>query len=878
MKKLLFYFLSATMLFVAGCSESFDDSEIWTKLDSLESRIATLEQLCRQMNTNISSLQTLVDALKNNDYVTGITPITEDGKTIGYTITFSKSNPVTIYHGKDGANGADGKDGKDGTDGYTPVIGVKQDVDGIYYWTLDGDWLLDANGKKIEAQGDDGKDGINGITPLLKIENDYWYISYDNGATWTELGKATGEDGTNGIINGDNDSIFQTIDTTNSDYVIFILADGTEIKIAKYSQDEFSIIFDNTDFIVGDIDELQIPFTIVGAIGNSEIDAIILSSDYEQYAEIEMLNETNGILHIVNHSWYNNYNVLVIASNNGKTTHKLITVRSGEIYLYDYFEISGLGGTIEVPVTTNFDYEVVIPNEYASWIDYVDIETRAELRNEVIVLSVSQNTEESDRYGKIELRDKQFGNLISEVYIYQMPLELRLSVNKTQFEANGTDCVNLTVKSGWSTLTENIEFYNSNHELIDIDNHQFKTTVADSYSLYAKYQGITSNTVHLLAKDENTPEYIAITGETGDDNIKCAVLGLDGSILYYYQNNSIPELVSKISKINNYTREVEFIINLDNEGRVKNILTPETTIVFGNYHNNLVDAMVFTSGGERIIIRDIEYNTADLLTRAPSGIEVTNLVVSGIATGLEIAAIASVGITAAGPIAITTAAIGAAFLAYDAATAFDLIDENTAGNLITHFAGHYGNLAGLAANFPSNKIEIIAALATAASELTGLAEMFESESEPEIIIGNGNLNTSECLSATLTWDGPADIDLHCKGPSGHIYYHNKHCPGGYLDNDNTSAYGPETIYYSNPKDGSYSFYIHYYAENEGVQAVNYTVKVNKFGEEVEFSGTISGQGSSIHIDTILIGSITNSSRNSSSQNNNIIDWDNVPAK
>ena len=72
MKKLLFYFLSATILLVAGCSESFDDSQIWTKLDSLESRIAALEQLCRQMNTNISSLQTVVDALKNNDYVTGI--------------------------------------------------------------------------------------------------------------------------------------------------------------------------------------------------------------------------------------------------------------------------------------------------------------------------------------------------------------------------------------------------------------------------------------------------------------------------------------------------------------------------------------------------------------------------------------------------------------------------------------------------------------------------------------------------------------------------------------------------------------------------------------------------------------------------------------
>ena len=124
MKKLFTYLLSTMMIFAVGC-EKFDDSAIWEKLNSHESRITALEQLCRQMNTNISSLQTIVDALQNKDYVTNVTPITEDGKVIGYTITFSKSGAITIYHGKDGKdgqNGQDGADGKDGKDGYTPVI------------------------------------------------------------------------------------------------------------------------------------------------------------------------------------------------------------------------------------------------------------------------------------------------------------------------------------------------------------------------------------------------------------------------------------------------------------------------------------------------------------------------------------------------------------------------------------------------------------------------------------------------------------------------------------------------------------------------------------------------------------------------------------
>lgn len=48
-----------------------------------------------------------------------------------------------------------GQDGSDGKDGVTPVVGVKQDTDGIYYWTLNGDWMKDDNSNKIKAQGVD---------------------------------------------------------------------------------------------------------------------------------------------------------------------------------------------------------------------------------------------------------------------------------------------------------------------------------------------------------------------------------------------------------------------------------------------------------------------------------------------------------------------------------------------------------------------------------------------------------------------------------------------------------------------------------------------------------------------------------------------------
>ena len=116
---------------------------IITMLDGTQVKIPTwkafedLQTIVNQVNSNLSALQTIVSALQNNDYVTSVTPLLENGKEIGYRINFSKSGAVTIYHGQDGK------------DGYSPVIGAKQDTDGKYYWTLDGEWMTDENGNKI---------------------------------------------------------------------------------------------------------------------------------------------------------------------------------------------------------------------------------------------------------------------------------------------------------------------------------------------------------------------------------------------------------------------------------------------------------------------------------------------------------------------------------------------------------------------------------------------------------------------------------------------------------------------------------------------------------------------------------------------------------
>jgi outer membrane murein-binding lipoprotein Lpp len=181
MKKLFYIILSLCIL--AGGCQKYDDTELRSDIDDLKERVQNLESLCQNLNKDIVALKALVEALQANDYIVSVTPNYEGSKETGYIITFGSGKSITIYHGSDG---------KDGEDGATPVIGVRQDTDGVYYWTIDGEWLLDDSGHKVKAVGKDG------VTPQLKIEDGMWYVSYDSGDSWHEVGPATGERGAHG--------------------------------------------------------------------------------------------------------------------------------------------------------------------------------------------------------------------------------------------------------------------------------------------------------------------------------------------------------------------------------------------------------------------------------------------------------------------------------------------------------------------------------------------------------------------------------------------------------------------------------------------------------------------------------------------------------
>ena len=143
MKKFLFFLAVTACLVTTGCSDEYDDSVLTERIEALENRMKELEELCKRLN--------------ENDYITSVEPVIENRKTVGYELSFGKSDPITIYHGKDGADSA--------------ITEVTQDEQNVYLTLQDGTVITlpkkessggSGDGDNSGEGSDSGDDGDNG--------------------------------------------------------------------------------------------------------------------------------------------------------------------------------------------------------------------------------------------------------------------------------------------------------------------------------------------------------------------------------------------------------------------------------------------------------------------------------------------------------------------------------------------------------------------------------------------------------------------------------------------------------------------------------------------------------------------------------------------
>ncbi len=404
----------ASLLFI-GC-EQYDDSALSGRVDDLEGRVTELETLVAQLNTNIASLQTLVEAVEGQDRITSVTPMTEgDG---GFIVTFEKAGPITVYNGHDSS------------------ISAKQEADGIWYWTIDGEFIL-VDGQKVPATAEYG-------APQMRInsETKQFEFSTDNGVTWTPCGDvATSGIGTIKDVKKGSDSVDFTLYDNSVISIPLVQTFAIDVEVTERAVMPNGYITINYTIISGDEDTRLKVFADDGF--SASVSGDWQSGSINVFAPAEIPSEAS---------------ILVVAINGkGEMTGKILDFEEGQFSIAKNTAMVGnQGGDVTIEVKTNLleeEYSVMVDPAAVGWLSQ-KIETRSvPVRTDVLTFTAAPYEGDQPRTGKILL---SAGSDMLEFTVTQLAVFLpeggetdfgtfsEYSANVRSFVADGTKTA-----SGW---------------------------------------------------------------------------------------------------------------------------------------------------------------------------------------------------------------------------------------------------------------------------------------------------------------------------------------------------------------------------------------------------------------------------------------------
>ena len=367
------------MMAAAGCSR-VDDLE--TRVDDLDSRVVKLEELVSTLNGQLASIDALVKTIKDGGYIQDVKSETKDGLNY-YTLILSNGETYTIH------DGAKGHDGVNGEDGHTPVVGVKLDEDdNNYYWTVDGEYT----NPKVKVNGTDGK------TPEISIISGYWCIKWPGDENWTTLSVAQGEDG---------DSFFKDV-KIGDDEVTFTLAGGDSFSVSLLGG--FRLVCPGTTVGVSANSTAKVKYAVKGV---KEGEEVVVYIKYVSEGWAATVDESTAEVSINVPADPEGGLVIIEAINNttSKVADQAIRFEQGVLTAATLsYEISDASGVLEIPISTNMEYEAKSDSD---WLKLV--ETKA-AHTETLVFSYELNTGAEARTATITMNGAA-GNTVSVVVL-----------------------------------------------------------------------------------------------------------------------------------------------------------------------------------------------------------------------------------------------------------------------------------------------------------------------------------------------------------------------------------------------------------------------------------------------------------------------------
>ena len=203
MKKILNIIILFAAVVFCGCSD-FDDSELRGRIDGYKNRIEALKAKAEMLGKQLADLSYLT----NGNVITTVSQ-DADGK---YVVTYKDNKDVE--HTVVLATMDDIVD--------VPIIGVKLDENGVYYWTkcIDGEitWLTDDDGEKFP---------VSGYTPTISVDAD---------GCWTVDGVQILDASGNPIkATTDATSVFHSAELDGDGNFSLTLGDGSTITLRVFN-------------------------------------------------------------------------------------------------------------------------------------------------------------------------------------------------------------------------------------------------------------------------------------------------------------------------------------------------------------------------------------------------------------------------------------------------------------------------------------------------------------------------------------------------------------------------------------------------------------------------------------------------------------------
>ena len=306
------------------------------ELEETHAKLKALQELVASANAELSALDKIVSLLDDKHTIDPVSlKETEDG----YEVSFKDGKTIFIPYGKDGS------------DGRTLIpVGVMQAEDSLYYWTVDGEWLTDADGNKMRAGATDGSDAVDGIVPQVKVEDGFWWISVDGGENFEKIASC---EEMNGV------GVFSGIDTTDPSKLVLTLLDGTVLELPRQQSVKVSFKGQAIDtLLIGAGELLPIPYEVVVEGADSTSVVVTSGTDGTYFSRIvEGSQPGKGNVMVQAPAKFSEGYIILNAYCGGYSAVKMISFKERKVSTAsETIRFKSEADTVKVTYQANFEY------------------------------------------------------------------------------------------------------------------------------------------------------------------------------------------------------------------------------------------------------------------------------------------------------------------------------------------------------------------------------------------------------------------------------------------------------------------------------------------------------------------------------------------